>query len=104
MKNCKVDLCRKIELITEVKNIFSSLDVTLEYIKVKYNTLINSDIILREFTLVARNRQYKLTSLCLKPLTSILKAMGRVSTNRRQFPIFTPSKTSEKVDTFSTLF
>ncbi len=47
------------EKISEVKNIFSSLDVTLEYIKVKYNTLINSDIILREFTLVARNRQYK---------------------------------------------
>lgn len=45
--------------ISEVKNIFSSLDVTLEYIKVKYNTLINSDIILREFTLHARNRQYK---------------------------------------------
>ena len=47
------------EKISEVENIFSSLDVTLEYIKVKYNTLINSDIILREFTLVARNRQYK---------------------------------------------
>ena len=47
------------EKISEVKNIFSSLEVTLEYIKVKYNTLINSDIILREFTLSARNRQYK---------------------------------------------
>lgn len=33
--------------------------VSLEYIKVKYNTLINSDIVLREFTLTARNRQYK---------------------------------------------
>ncbi len=43
----------------EVKNIFPSLSVTLEYIKVKYNTLINSDIILREFTLTARNRQYQ---------------------------------------------
>ncbi len=42
----------------EVKNIFPSLSVSLEYIKVKYNTLINSDIILREFTLTARNRQY----------------------------------------------
>jgi spore germination protein KA len=45
--------------ITEVKEIYSSLEVSLEYIKVKYNTLINSDIVLREFTLSARNRQYK---------------------------------------------
>ena len=45
--------------ITEVKEIYPSLDVTIEYIKVKYNTLLNSDIVLREFTLSARNRQYK---------------------------------------------
>ena len=42
----------------EVKNIFPSLSVNIEYIKVKYNALINSDIVLREFTLTARNRQY----------------------------------------------
>lgn len=47
------------EKSSEVENIFSSLAVSLEYIKVKYNALINSDIILREFTLMARNRQYK---------------------------------------------
>lgn len=41
------------------KNIYPSIDVNLEYIKVKYNTLINSDIILREFTLTARNREYR---------------------------------------------
>ncbi len=45
--------------ISDVKDIFPSLEVTLEYIKVKYNALINSDIIIREFTLSARNRQYK---------------------------------------------
>ncbi|MCI9177091.1 MAG: spore germination protein [Clostridia bacterium] len=49
----------KSEEAFEAKNIFASLPVCLEYIKVKYNTLINSDIILREFTLLARNRQYK---------------------------------------------
>ena len=43
----------------ESKNIFDNLDVSLEYIKEKYNTSINSDIIIREFTLTARNRQYK---------------------------------------------
>lgn len=47
------------EKLSEVKNIFPSLEVSLEYIKVKYNTLINSDVVLREFTLSARNRQYK---------------------------------------------
>lgn len=41
------------------KNIFQSTEVNLEYIKTRYNTLINSDIVIREFTLCARNRQYK---------------------------------------------
>lgn len=40
-------------------NIFPSLDVNLEYVKSKYNTLINSDILIREFTINARNKQYK---------------------------------------------
>ena len=44
---------------SNVKEIFPSIDVNIDYIKVKYNLLINSDIILREFTLTARNKQYK---------------------------------------------
>lgn len=40
------------------KKVFPSLSVNLEYIKTKYNLLINSDIILREFTLNARGKQY----------------------------------------------
>lgn len=47
------------EDISEVKEIFPSIDVNIEYIKVKYNLMINSDILLREFTLTARNKQYK---------------------------------------------
>ena len=43
----------------EPKNIYPSIDVNLEYIKTRYNFLINSDIIIREFTLSARNKQYK---------------------------------------------
>lgn len=43
----------------ETENIFPSLSVNLEYVKVKYNALINSDIIIREFTLNARNKQYQ---------------------------------------------
>lgn len=41
------------------KNIFPSIDVNLEYIKTRYNALINSDIVIREFFLYVRNRQYK---------------------------------------------
>ena len=41
------------------KNIFPSVELNLEYIKTRYNTLINSDIIIREFNLLARGKQYK---------------------------------------------
>lgn len=46
------------ELPNEPKNIFPSLSMNLNYIKVRYNSLINSDIAIREFTLTARNKQY----------------------------------------------
>lgn len=42
----------------EKVNIFPSLKVNLEYMKTKYNTLINSDVIIRQFTLNARGKQY----------------------------------------------
>lgn len=42
----------------EKVNIFPSLNVNLEYMRTKYNLLINSDIILREFTINARGKQY----------------------------------------------
>ena len=41
------------------ENIFPSSEVNLEYIKVKFNSLINSDIKIREFDLTARNKIYK---------------------------------------------
>lgn len=41
------------------EKIYSSIDVNLEYLKVKYNLLINSDINLREFTLMAQDKEYK---------------------------------------------
>lgn len=40
-------------------NIYNSLNVNLDYIKVKYNTLINSDIVIREFNLIAKGKEYK---------------------------------------------
>lgn len=39
-------------------DVFPSLSVNLEYMKTRYNLLINSDIILREFTINARGKQY----------------------------------------------
>ena len=45
--------------IQDVKNIYPSIDVNLEYVKVKYNALINSDVVIREFTITARNHQYR---------------------------------------------
>lgn len=44
---------------TKKENIFTSLDVNLDYIKMKYNLLINSDIVTREFVLNARGKQHK---------------------------------------------
>lgn len=50
----------KIEPLENTKqSIYPSVAVNLEYIKVKFNTLINSDIKLREFDLTARNKVYK---------------------------------------------
>lgn len=44
---------------SEVENIFTSSDINLEYLKTKYNFSINSDIIVKEFILNARSKQYK---------------------------------------------
>jgi spore germination protein KA len=38
--------------------IYPSLSVSLEYVNTHYNVMINSDIIVREFTLNARSKQY----------------------------------------------
>ena len=43
---------------TKNEKIYPSLSVNIEYMKTKYNVLINSDIVLREFTLNARGKQY----------------------------------------------
>lgn len=43
---------------TSQKNIYPSLKVNMETIKIKYNSLINSDIIIREFKVYARSKQY----------------------------------------------
>lgn len=44
---------------TENAKIYKNIDNNLNYVKSKYNFLINSDVIIREFILTARNKQYK---------------------------------------------
>ncbi len=41
------------------KDIQSDISLNIKYVKSKYNTKINSDIILREFSLTAKNKNYK---------------------------------------------
>ena len=41
------------------KNVYPSLDVNLEYINARFNSLINSDIKIREFLIHVRNKEYK---------------------------------------------
>lgn len=43
----------------KIENIYSQIDANLKYIETKYNTLINSDIITREFTINTGSKQYK---------------------------------------------
>ena len=57
--------------VDDVKEIFPSIDVNIDYIKVKYNLLINSDIMLREFILTARNKQYRAFLLFIDGMVDI---------------------------------
>lgn len=41
------------------QKISSNISSNLDYIKTVYNTLINSDIVIREFTLIARNKKFE---------------------------------------------
>ena len=47
------------EDLLKKQKIYPSVDVNLDYIKSRYNVLINSDIKLREFILNARGKQFK---------------------------------------------
>lgn len=42
-----------------LKNVCNSLNKNLEQMKIVYNSLINSDVKIREFTLIAQNKEYK---------------------------------------------
>ena len=39
--------------------IFSNIDKNVEFIKVKYNSMINSDIIMRNFSIAVKGKSYR---------------------------------------------
>ena len=41
------------------QKVFSSLNENLKYIQSEYNSMINSDIVIRDFSLIAKNKEYK---------------------------------------------
>lgn len=56
------------EKIFDEENVFPTLSVNLDYIKVKYNLLINSDVNLREFNITIKNKEYKAALLYIDGL------------------------------------
>ena len=95
-----------IDKLDDVKEIFPNIDVNMEYIKVKYNLLINNDIILREFNLIARNKQYRafllfidgmvnmdlVNNYVLKPL--MLRNSANTFENNGQSQVISEAKTN----------
>ena len=55
----KADSASQLNSLPDYENIFPNLSINLEYLQMKYNTLINSDIIIRPFQLIAQNTEYK---------------------------------------------
>lgn len=48
----------EIQKTEEKVKVFPNLEANIEYMKTRYNLLINSDVILRQFTINARGKQY----------------------------------------------
>ena len=96
-------------------NLDINLQKNLNYVKVKYNSLINSDIKIREFIVNAKDKQYKafllyidgmidskiINSYILKPL--ILKNRSNTDKNSQKFVSSNNKINIKKVDEFDLL-
>ena len=51
------------------KSVYSSLQKNLEFAQFKYNSLINSDIIIRHFSIICKNKEYKAFLLYIDGMT-----------------------------------
>lgn len=56
---------------TEPK-IFSNINENLEFLKSKYNTLLNTDVIIREFNMFAYSQNYKCFIICIDGLVDAI--------------------------------
>ena len=74
--------------------ILDNLELNLSYIKSKYNAEINSDIVIREFSLIAKEKEYK---------AFLLYIDGMVETNLINNFVLTPLMISIKNNNFSFL-
>ena len=93
------------------ENVFDSLQQNLEYIKSKYNVLLNSDIVVREFSLNCKNKQYNafliyidgmtdsviINDFVLKPLMLKNKSNTFNEQNNKTITTHTPSSQKNKV-------
>ena len=60
----------------EYKEIFSSINVNLEYLKYKYNALINSDVKFRQFQFTVRDKQY---NACIIYIDGMVVLLGFIT-------------------------
>ncbi len=77
----------------EPKVISTNFKENLNYLKTKYNSLINSDVIIREFTLIANNLEYK---------AALLFIDGMVDTQIVNSAVLKPLMLRNSSNTFST--
>ena len=92
------------------QTIYSSLSVNIDYIKSKYNTLINSDIILREFKLNIKGKEYNAVLLFIDGMINsnsindfILKPLMNKSESKsiQGSPIVTNNITVKRIKKFN---
>lgn len=75
----------------EPKNIAKNFDENLNFLKSKYNSLINSDVVIRDFTLIANNTEYK---------AALIFIDGMVDTDIINNAVFKPLMLRNKANTF----
>ena len=56
----------------EVSKIFSNINENLEFLKSKYNTLLNTDVIIREFNMFVYNQNHKCFIICIDGLVDAI--------------------------------
>ena len=75
----------------EPQKISSNFNENLNFLKSKYNSLINSDVVIRDFTLIANNTEYK---------AALIFIDGMVDTDIINNAVFKPLMLRNKSNTF----